>query len=344
MLIVTPFRLFTSGFNMIAEQLINLHEKRTTTGEIIVTLFEFCDLSCLFCNQDHDSILGMDNIVDRFEQVKLCIDKLLSKGKTEFHIHIMGGEVFSDKLNDKVFLDYEELTYKIKNYCKDKNIPVNISFITNFIWTKKERVRTFLNKVDVDVMTSYDPAGRFNQQNFEIFKENIQEFKNYITTVNVVMTKPTIDKFTKNQVPFFDYLYANFLVFFDYYGPEKNQNLLLPKDVDVRDFMIFMSDNWPNVAPVKDFFSKTKKTMTCMDTYTVMPTGKWGGCGYFEQLEKVIPIKVVTEQQWFDNYNCVECEHFQRCSLGCFMSNHIKDMRTQKQCWLKQVYDYIDSK
>jgi hypothetical protein len=81
-----------------------------------------------------------------------------------------------------------------------------------------------------------------------------------------------------------------------------------------------------------------------MDTFTIMPSGQWGGCGQFERIEKVMPIKLLTEQEWFDSYNCFECEHFQRCSLGCFMSNHVKDMRTQKECWMKEVYDYVDSK
>ena len=329
---------------MIADKIIDLHEKRASTGEIIVILFEFCDLSCLFCNQDHDSILGIDTIVDKFDQVKSSINTLSLKGKKDFSIHIMGGELFSDKLEDKVFSDYEKLTNLIRDYCILKNIPVKICFVTNFIWSKKDRVKDFLNKTNVEVMSSYDPSGRFNPTTFEIFKQNIQEFKQYITTVSVVITKPTIEKFIKNQVPFFDYLYNNFLVFFDYYGPEKNSKFLLPKDTEVRDFMKYIVDNWPNVAPVKDFFNKTKNKMTCMDTYTVMSTGKFGGCGQFEHLEKVIPLKLVTEQKWFDNYNCFECEHFQRCSLGCFMSNHIKDMRTQQECWLKEVYDYVDSK
>ena len=54
---------------MIADQLIDLHNKRPSTGEIIVTLFEFCDLNCLFCSQDHTSILGIDTSADKFEQI-----------------------------------------------------------------------------------------------------------------------------------------------------------------------------------------------------------------------------------------------------------------------------------
>lgn len=329
---------------MIASHLIDIHGKRPSTGEIIVTLFEKCNLSCLFCNQDHDSTLGMDSIVDKIHAIKSVIDRLQTKGKKDFSIHLMGGEIFSDDLADELFQDYATLIDLIHQHCAEHDIPVSVSVVTNMVWERKERIRQFLDATGVDVMSSYDPAGRFNPRSLEIFKNNVLEFKDYIKTINVVITKPTIDKFLKNQIPFFDYLYDNFPIYFDQYGPEKNQKLLMATDVQVRDFMKYLVDHWPKVMPVRDYFSKIKSQMTCMDTYTVMPDGRWGGCGFFESIEKVIPIKAITEQQWLDGYNCLECEHFKRCSLGCFMSNHVKDMRTQEQCWLKEVYDYVDSK
>jgi organic radical activating enzyme len=329
---------------MIASQLIDLHNKRPATGEIIVTLFELCNLSCLFCPQDHSSIEGIDTIVSKIDQIKSVIDTLLKKGKKDFSIHLMGGELFSDELDDSVFEDYKTLIDSINTYCIEQNIPVNISVVSNLVWKKKNRVKQFLADTNVSIMTSYDPSGRFDKNSLEIFKENVVEFKDNIVTVNVIITKPTIDKFLKNQIPFFDYLYENFSVYFDQYGPEKNQKFLMATDIQVRDFMIYLVDHWPRVLPVQDYFSKTKSQMTCMDTHTVMPAGKWGGCGQFEQIDKVIPIKLVTEQSWLDGYNCLECEHFNRCSLGCFMSNHVRDMRTQKECWLKEVYDYVDNK
>lgn len=328
---------------MIAEHAINVHNKRPETAEIIVTLFEYCDLNCLFCNQDHDSYAGVDTIVDKFNEIKLSIDQLLKKGKTDVAIHMMGGELFSDNIEDKVFDDYIKLTNKLIEYGKQINVPLEVSFVTNFVWEKKDRIKKFLIDNDIKLMTSYDPSGRFNVKTFEIYKSNIKEFKEHISSVNVIMTKPNIDKFLKGQVPFFDYLYENFPIYFDYYGPGKNHEFLLAKDYELTEFMKYMYDNWKNCHPFKTFDNKGKNKMSCMDTITVMPSGKWGGCGHFEHLEKVIPIKVVTEQQWFDSYNCFECEHFQRCSMGCFMSNHVKDMRTQEECWLKQVYDYVDN-
>ena len=50
------------------------------------------------------------------------------------------------------------------------------------------------------------------------------------------------------------------------------------------------------------------------------------------------------ETRFMEDYNCLECEHFNRCSLGCFLSHDLSETRTQEECWLKEVYNYVDSK
>lgn len=329
---------------MVADKVLNSQNKRPTTGEIIVTLFEFCDLACLFCNQDHDSIVGMNTIVDKLEPIKIAMDNLLLKGKKSFSINIMGGELFSDKVKDELFLEYEKLVDGIREHSKNKNVETSIFFVTNFIWEKSERVKDFLDRKQLKILSSYDPSGRFNTKTIEIFKKNVIEYKDYIQSVNVVMTKQNMEKFRKNDIPFFDFLYENFQVFFDHYGPGKNNEFLSPKDVEIRDFMIYMYENWRNCVPFKDFDGKTYRKMACMDTLSIMPDGRWGACGMFENIVHKLTSKEEMEQKWFEDYNCFECPHLKRCTMGCFMSNHVKKMRTQQECFLKEVYDYVDSK
>jgi hypothetical protein len=332
---------------MIAEKIIN-DNKRTDTGEIIVTLFELCDLNCLFCSQDHNSVLGIDTIVEKFDQIKQVIDKLkTTKNKKSFSLNIMGGEVFSDQLSDIVFEDYRTLIRLIQNYSKESNIDIDIRFATNFVFNKKERVHKLVADTGITLGTSYDPSGRFNKTTLVTFQDNVREFTPYINGVNVIMTKPNMECFVKDQVPFFDYLYEHFYVYFDHYTPERNMDFLLPKDVELRDFMKYMLDHWPNSFPFKNYPVKTKSNMTCMDTYTIMPDSNFGSCSIL--LKGVIPIKLIPskvelEENWFDQYDCLSCEHFSRCSMGCFLSNHIKNGRTQNECWLKEVYNYVDSK
>ena len=332
---------------MIAENIIN-SSKRTDMGEIILTLFELCDLNCLFCNQDHNSIFGLDTVLDKIEQVKQTVEVLRkNKNKTNFVVNIMGGEIFSDRVPDKTFDDYATLVDLIRGYATEQEITIEPRFVTNFVWHKKDRVRNLIEKTKTKMGTSYDPAGRFNKEQFEIFQANVREFTPYIKGANVIMTKQNIEKFMKGQVPFFDYMYENFNIYFDYYTPERNMNVLMPKDVELRDFIKLIVDKYPNCHPFVDFKIKTKKSMTCMDTFTIMPDASFGSCSILlTDLKEIkfIPSKRDLEEQWFEEYNCLSCEHFSRCSLGCFLSNHIKGSRTQKECWLKEVYDYVDEK
>ncbi len=329
---------------MIANHIIDT-SKRSHTGEIIVTLFEYCDLSCVFCSQNHDSTLGIHSIPEKIEQVRYAISELKKKGKSSFSINIMGGEVFSDGLNDSIFDHYAQLVSEIQQFADFHNFEVQVSFTTNFIWTKRQRVKDFLKKTKVKLLTSYDPSGRFNSKTLLVFNENVIEFASHIRSVNCIMTRTNIDKFLQNQIPFFSYLYQNFPIYFDYYTPEKNMSKLLPRDVDLRDFMIYMSTHWPECFPFCNFRLRLKQNMSCMDTLTVLPDSSFGGCtlllGNVGALASV-PSKSLLEQEWFDDYKCLECQHFDRCSFGCFLSNHIKDARTQKECWLSEVYNHID--
>ena len=58
---------------MMSLDLITSTGKRSQTGEIIVTLFEYCNLTCKFCNQDHDSLEGVKTISQKVETVKEVI-------------------------------------------------------------------------------------------------------------------------------------------------------------------------------------------------------------------------------------------------------------------------------
>lgn len=328
----------------IAQHMLDNHDKRPAAGEIIVILFEQCNLSCSFCHQKHDDKTGMDSIVDKVDLVRRTIPILRKKGKTQFSVHVMGGELFADDIPDELFEKYDRFIDGVRELRSD-GTQVDIYFVSNLIFDNRARMETFLDKhQDVHLLTSFDFAGRFNEANKKIYFDNVLHFEDRIDSVNVILSKQNIERMIKQRDPVFDYLYDKFEVVFDYYGPKGANDPHLPTDVQLRQGLIYLFDNYPKVMPVANFTSKTKTVMSCMDTYTAMPNGKVGGCGMFENTTKVIPIKRSIEQKWFDSYNCFECEHFQRCSFGCFMSNHINDMRTQQQCWLKEVYDYVDTK
>ena len=73
-------------------------------GEIVVCLFEHCNLQCVFCPQDHNSVLGAtrDEIMSKVKPIRNWIDN--NPRKQAYKIHLMGGELFQDKWIDKDFL------------------------------------------------------------------------------------------------------------------------------------------------------------------------------------------------------------------------------------------------
>ena len=320
---------------------ITILDKRGKTGEIIVTLFEYCNLSCKFCNQDHNSFFGIDKILEKIDVVK---EVVLKTPKEQYSVHFMGGEVFADKLPNSVYEDYKKVCYELHTWALDQGIDLEICFTSNMVFNENKRLDDLLLNHSPTLITSFDPAGRFNKDTFEIFKNNVIKYKDHIKSVNIIMTKPTINKFMSNEVEFFDYLYENFDIYFDYYTPEKNMKLFIPNDIDLRNFMIYMLKHYPNVLPFAEYKNKIKKQMTCMDTITIMPDNSFGNCTILlKDFRNVKTSKQDMEQEWFKQYNCLECPHFQYCAMGCFLSNHMQSFRTQEACWLSEVYDVVHS-
>lgn len=319
--------------------LITKSNKRSQVGEIIVTLFEYCPLNCKFCNQDHSSLEGIDTIVQKIDIVKEVIKKT---PRDSYSVHFMGGEVFADGLPPKVYTDYQYLCWELDRWATEKNIDLEICFTSNMVFNDTQEIDNLLMISDPTLITSFDPAARFNKETFEIFKTNVKQYKNHIKSVNVIMTKPTIQKFMSGDVEFFNYLYEHFDIYFDYYTPEKNMKTFIPNDIQLRDFMVYMLKHYPKALPFADYTSKTKKQMSCMDTVTIMPNGSYGACTVLLKDFKNVSInKQEMEQEWFEQYNCLECKHFQYCSMGCFLSNHMQSFRTQEACWLSEVYDVV---
>jgi radical SAM protein with 4Fe4S-binding SPASM domain len=333
--------------------------KDNQKGELIVILFEFCNLNCQMCSQNHNDTTGINTITQKFESVSKSLDGLKKKGKTSTTVNLMGGELLADDLPDSVFNDYITLINNIKQYSNEIEFPVTMHLASNMIWKKTARVKNFLDTSGVELAASYDPAGRFNPITFEIFKENIVEFKDYIMQIGVVMTNPSIKKFMTNTSPFFNYLYENFEIVFDHYTPEgegftsdtrsKFTNQLLPTDIELREFFKFMLDTWPGCYPFKNLGSKKSQPTSCMSTITIHPTSDIKSCAVYDikqdaGAKPIVFFGKLTEQknQWVEDYDCLSCEYMARCSFGCFLNHHTKNIRTQEACWMKEVYDYTE--
>lgn len=332
--------------------------KHNNEGELIVILFEYCNLACQFCSQDHNSFEGIDIIKEKIKPISKVLDILKQRKNASVSVNIMGGEVLADEILDEKFKDYAMLIDSIKQYASSINIDINLHIATNMIWKKTDRVKNLIDSTGVKLAASYDPAGRFNVENLKLFVENCKLFKNEISQIGIVITKPNIECFMKNKISQFDFLYKNFTIVFDHYthSSKNNLNFLLPSDTMLRDFYKHMIDNYPKCHPFLETFDSELAAMYCMRTMYVFPDGSFGSCGSYEGFTKKtntadISVKIIpilekqVENTWYSNYNCIECEHMQRCSFGCFLNNHFYiGQRTQEACWLKEVYDYVDNK
>lgn len=325
---------------MIEYELISNLGKRESRGEIIVTLFEWCDLTCKFCNQDHNSTVGMDAIRSKEHSIRDGIEKLRLVGKNKFSIHLMGGELFSDAVPDHCFDDYKYL------YDTFSSNDIEVCITTNFVFSNRVRVENLLHDCpDLQLLTSYDPSGRFSESNELVFLDNIGLFKDRVKSINVIMTKPNIRKFLSGPVDSFEHLYYNgFKFFFDYYTPEKNMLIMSPNDIEMRDLMKLMIDRYPLAEPFRSMIRQENRGMSCQDTYTIMPAGNGGFCTILLDNPNTVIPKQTLEKGWVEEYGCLQCKYFKRCGLGCFLGNHMMSYKTQDVCWLSEVYDYVDER
>ena len=84
--------------------------------------------------------------------------------RNHLEIHLMGGEMFMDSLEDSVFDAYYELCNDINrciNTISNGNVDVSYVCVTNGIFTNTNRVDSFLKSIHATVSMSYDPIRSF---------------------------------------------------------------------------------------------------------------------------------------------------------------------------------------
>ena len=152
---------------------IALREKRDKQQEYTVHLFEFCNLTCSFCWQDHDNIVGIDTVLEKL----VPIEKFLQKERNKRVVfNIMGGEIFADAIyDDKLNNDYIELAKGIVDLGKKYDIEVGLNWVSNLVTSKISLIEKLLVEtrklgVTSSLFTSFDPAGRFNKPNLKYLK------------------------------------------------------------------------------------------------------------------------------------------------------------------------------
>lgn len=318
-------------------------------GEIVVCLFEHCNLRCAFCPQDHFSIVGAsyEEITSKIEPIVEWINN--NPRQQDYKIHLMGGELFQDRWIEEGFLDYyQDLITLISARA---NAKVHFNFITNLVFENRKPVMDFLNRNELKVSISYDPAGRFSKSDLETFTRNIIYFQDHIEMVSIVATKQNIDRIIIGDQLFED-LYANYTCDFDHFLPGvATSRILMPSEKELFEFYKVLVNKYPRCLNIDHFVNdKPANKMICTrgNSLTIMPDGaKPQGCSGSvflkdAQTEELGGPKIV--ENFLDKYNCFECEYFQRCPLSCFIKEDYKHIeQDMDECVFKATFRYADS-
>lgn len=322
--------------------------------EIVCCLFEHCNFNCVFCPQDHNSILGA-NEEDILKKAPIIANYINNnKRSTQFSIHIMGGELFQDKWIDEGFLNiYEKFISRIASQV-DKDKKVIFNFVTNLGFTRRTEMFYFLARNELKMSISYDPHGRFNKEQKKIFSENLEYFRDFIRMVSVVMTQNSMKSIIKGDETF-DLLYERYAVDFDHLLPStgtKADRTLMPKESEVLEFYKVLVDRYPNCINILPFTNgKPQNKMTCTrgNSLTVMPDGSIPkGCSGSVLLQEYnTPDLGGTKimENWVEKYNCFECDYFQRCPMSCFIKADFKHLEEDlSDCVFRQTFKYRDER
>lgn len=342
-----------------------LAKKRDDEQEYTLHLFEKCNLKCSFCWQDHNALKGVDTILEKMVPIKEFLDQ---ETKPKVSFNVMGGEIFDDSIfNRKLFDNYIDLSLEIVNYAKSKNIEARINFVSNLVTEQPQKVAELLDTltslgIKNTLVTSYDSRGRFNKAQFTLFKQNVEILRERIASVSMLLTKPVIRQIMNEGDEYFKYLYKEgFEIYFDYYTPtiendqtqttDQMQTVMAPSDLDLLKVFYYLVDHYPNVQPIKAWIENTTNTASCRRSKLVLADGTKCLCGNLQLTEeKNIRFYNATikkddngeiEDNFLKRWDCLSCEYFERCQLGCFMQHDYAARGQMVECPFKLTFDKI---
>lgn len=333
-----------------------LEQKRPTIGEIEVTLWEACPISCTFCFLDKDSVVGLSEaeVMSKLELVEDFFAK--RKGTvTMMQLNMVGGELFQDNLLREYLPIFERFTYAVMALAEEYGYDLRIVWVSNFLFKDWLAIKYFigrLNKAGIDshLICSYDVTGRpVNKR----YAQNLANLHAEIGTVNMVATVPTIIGLLEGKDVYFDWIYANFPIFIDDYIPDPGHDSQMPSDSQLYGFYLFMLKKYPNVLTIRELLNTEPRSMHCLslNKLTVFPDNSTANCLW----NRYSAADFVTEfnradnapkmQTHMDANGCLSCEYYQRCGLRCFVQSDWRNReRDMPGCMMKAVYDHIDGK
>ena len=350
-----------------------------TTYNIECTLFDLCNLHCTFC---YESVCGKRvndfsrNYIKKFPEIfkQQHLPNIKNTNKKEILIAVCGGELFLDSFSDAIFEDYAKFVTKINTYLKNEipDAKLNISWLSNYTFTKWDRVEQLLDYTNTNIATSYDAVGRFHTN--ELLGKWIMtfnHFKDRTLMTTVTPHKDNIEAIIDGDRGF-EMLMDNPQIWTDisYYVPINNIfEKFIPSDFEVFDFYKFALDNrYFSINEISNFM-KTVLDIASVESYchcgSAVLTDRFpddteilsGGC--VDIIENLMQDKNEKKTFYGDNYDimkdddnkhiagrirrgCMNCEWYQNCAKMCFASIMYKNFKP-RFCPIEKAYRYIQN-
>lgn len=323
-------------------------------AEIEVFFFEQCNLRCIHCFQDHESTVGMskENILAKTNIIE---DFFKRTAKTEVVLNIMGGELFQDNLLEEFLPVYSEFIDRIRFLSIQYNKNPKFNFVTNLLVTRHDLFKEWLIQHGLKLSVSYDLTGRFNIKQIEIFKNNIEEYRDQIGLICLVATNPNIQKLLQNGDLYYNYLYENFDCYWDQLTPGPTvPTSLVPSEGQYLTFMKHLIDYYPQCTNLEAFTNKKQSNkMSCpsLNKLLIEADNSTSSCRiqpHKSSYDFISPVSDTNDniiEKWISDKDCFSCEYFKRCPFSCFVRHDWKRLvRDFDGCIYKETFKYADEK
>lgn len=332
--------------------------------EVCLILFKRCNLNCQFCFQDRSSIEidDISKIPEKLEKELQNIIKEMSLNKVTYRL--WGGELFSDDLDDNLFVVYHKLVNDLYDISDRLNLDTEICFTSNLVFSKVDRVLNLLKDTNSYIATSFDLVGRFqNEQQIDQWTKNAELFQP--KTVSITLTKQNINEWLTSDK--FKSKYRSCLKKYplniEYYIYNRNWKYYQPSDDDIFDLFVdyakqhlcYDKDNWLNIPefdaiilsynnPIGRYCTCNRSCLWINDKLTFNCLKRSSDLPQFEFFETPVSDEDYTDMQVktaLKRRNCFLCRHYEYCRLQCLASClHLKHVNDN--CWLDKAYGYIE--
>lgn len=332
-----------------------LERKRDVEQEYTIHLFEYCNLSCQFCWQDHNDIRGIDTVRTLMPKLR---DMLLRESRDSVILNFMGGEIFAPQIFDQRLLDdYCYIVDSVRTWQQELNKTITVNWVTNLVFPEQYRAQVDhllsyakIHSVNSRLTTSYDAMGRFNRGDLAQWQSNVKHFRNSLEGVSMLLSGPNIRNLIKDRDPVFKWLYQEkFYIYFDYYMPDKTADYQAPTDQELYDAFVFLIDRYPETHPVAEWINYSKNFASCRSSKLLLWDGTECMCGNLVQEEKSIKFyrsKIQSndnseiEENFLKKYDCVSCPWLDRCTFSCFMQHDNKYREEFPDCVYARIFDH----